>query len=411
MPKTVAIVGALDTKGEDFAFLKAEIERLGCATLVVDFSVVGTPGFEPDVPAAQVATAAGAQLAVLASQGDRGAAMETMAAGVTAVLRQLHAAERIHGVIAMGGGGGTSVAAAAMRPLPIGFPKLIVSTVAGGDVSGFVGLSDIVMMPSVLDVSGVNRVTRVIYTNAAAAICGMVNGAVPASASRPAIAVSMFGNTTRAVQHARKVLEAAGYEVLVFHATGTGGRQMEALIAAGLVEGVLDMTTTEWADEVCGGVLSAGPNRLEAACQRGTPQVVVPGCLDMCNFWGPETLPPKYADRLFYHWNANVTLMRTTPAENRQLGEIFASRLNAAVGPVEVFIPLGGWSELDVPGKPFFLPEANEAFIAALKANLKASVPVVELPQDINDAAFAQAAAQALLALMQRKPADEGRNT
>ncbi len=408
MPKTVAIIGALDTKGEDFAFLKAEIERRGCETIVVDFSVVGTPGFAPDVPAAQVAAAGGADLAALAAQADRGAAMQAMTAGMVAVLRGLHAEGRIHGVVGMGGGGGTSVAAATMRALPIGFPKLIVSTVAGGDVSGFVGLSDIVMMPSVLDVSGVNRVTRVIYTNAAGAICGMVAGEVSASDSRPAIAVSMFGNTTRAVQHARKVLEAAGYEVLVFHATGAGGRQMEALIEAGLVDGVLDMTTTEWADELCGGVLSAGPHRLEAAGRRGMPQVVVPGCLDMCNFWAPETIPAQYADRLFYHWNANVTLMRTTPAENARLGEIFAGKLNEAAGPVEVYIPQGGWSELDVPGKPFYLPEANEAFITALKTHLKPSVRVVEMPQDINDEAFAQAAARALLALMPQRSTTRG---
>jgi uncharacterized protein (UPF0261 family) len=218
----------------------------------------------------------------------------------------------------------------------------------------------------------------------------------------------MFGNTTRAVQHARKVLEAAGYEVLVFHATGAGGRQMEALIEAGLVDGVLDMTTTEWADELCGGVLSAGPHRLEAAGRRGMPQVVVPGCLDMCNFWAPETIPAQYADRLFYHWNANVTLMRTTPAENARLGEIFAGKLNEAAGPVEVYIPQGGWSELDVPGKPFYLPEANEAFITALKAHLKPSVRVVEMPQDINDEAFAQAAARALLALMPQRSTTRG---
>ncbi len=398
--KTVAILGALDTKGADFAYLKAEIARRGCATLVIDFGVVGSPGFAPDITSAEVATAGGSALGDLIAHGDRGEAMAAMGRGAAALVRRLHSEGRIDAIISMGGGGGTSVATAAMRALPIGFPKLMVSTVAGGDVSGFVGISDIVMMPAILDVNGVNRISRRIYANAAGAICGMAGVEVQQSGDKPVIAVTMFGNTTRAVNHAKGVLEAAGYEVLVFHATGTGGRQMEALIATGMISAVLDLTTTEWADELLGGVLSAGPTRLDAAAAAGIPQVVAPGCLDMCNFWAQETVPERYAGRLFYEWNPNVTLMRTTPDECAQLGGIIAHKLNAAHGRVAVYIPRGGWSEIDLPGKPFHSPEAIEAFARTLHRELLMTIPVVEMAQDINDPEFAGAAANALLDLI-----------
>jgi uncharacterized protein (UPF0261 family) len=348
----------------------------------------------------QVAEAGGAALADLVARADRGEAMAVMVRGAAVIARRLYDAGQIHGIIGMGGGGGTSVATSAMRALPIGFPKVMVSTLASGDVSGFVGLSDIVMIPSIIDVNGVNRISRLIYTNAAGAICGMVAGEVMAGEDRPTVAVTMFGNTTRAVNTAKALLEAAGYEVLVFHATGAGGRQMEALIADGLITALLDLTTTEWADELLGGVLSAGPHRLEAAAQQGLPQIVAPGCLDMCNFWAPETIPAQYQDRKFYHWNPNITLMRTTPEENARLGAIFAEKLNAARGPLAVYIPWGGWSEIDLPDKPFYWPEAMQAFVAALKANLRPDIPVVEMPQDINDPAFATATVEALLKMI-----------
>jgi uncharacterized protein (UPF0261 family) len=294
-----------------------------------------------------------------------------------------------------------------MRVLPIGFPKLMVSTVASGDTSGFVGTSDITMMPSVIDVNGVNRISRQIYANAAGAIWGMVSGVSPeigdapeAGEDKPLIAATMFGNTTRAVNHAKALLEAAGYEVLVFHATGTGGRTMEALIADGHIAGVLDMTTTEWADEICGGVLSAGSERLSAAAKAGIPQVVVPGCIDMCNFWARSTVPERYKDRLFYEWNPNITLMRTTPEETARIGAIFAEKLNAATAPVKIYIPLGGVSEIDVQGKPFYAPEALQAFTTALKADLRRDIPVIEIDTDINDPAFSEAATRALLEML-----------
>lgn len=400
MQKTIAILGALDTKGQEFAFLKAEIEKRGCKTLVIDTGVLGTPLFAPDVDHEQVAQAGGGSISDLAARNDRGEAMAVMGRGAAVVVRRLIDEHRIDGIVSMGGGGGTSVATSAMRTLPVGFPKLMVSTVAAGDITGFVGTSDITMMPSIVDVAGINRISRMIYTNAAGAICGMVASEVETGADKPLIAATMFGNTTRAVNHAKALLEAAGYEVLVFHATGTGGRTMESLIGEQVIAGVLDMTTTEWADEICGGVLSAGPTRLDAAAKTGTPQVVVPGCIDMCNFWARSTVPEKYANRNLYEWNPNITLMRTTPEDNRRMGQIFAEKLNAATGSVAVYIPLGGFSELDPKGKPFYSPEATAAFVSALKRHLRGDIPVIEMDRDINDPTFSGATAQALLDML-----------
>jgi len=403
MTKTVAIVGALDTKSEEFRFLKAEIEKRGCAALVIDIGVLGEPGFIPDVTREQVAEAAGSSLAELVAKRDRGESMSVMAKGAAEIVRQLYAAGRIDGIVSMGGSGGTSTGTSAMRALPVGVPKLMVSTVAAGDISPYVGTTDLTMMPSVVDVSGINRISRRIYTNAAGAICGMVLGEVETSEDKPLIAATMFGNTTRAVGYAKEILERAGYEVLVFHATGTGGRTMEALIDDGYFAAVLDLTTTEWADEICGGVLSAGPTRLEAAAKAGIPQVVVPGCIDMCNFWAPETIPDRYKERTFYKWAPNVTLMRTTPEETYQIGKIFAEKLNAAKGPVVVMIPLAGVSEIDVEGGPFHSPEAIRAFADALKTDLQSDVPVIEMDTHINDPVFSGAAAEQLLALLKQE--------
>lgn len=399
--KTIVILGALDTKGLEFAFLKTEIEKRGFQTLVIDTGVLGTPFFTPDISNQHVAEAGGMPLTDLISRNDRGEAMAVMAQGAAAVMRQLYDERKIDGIISMGGGGGTSVATSAMRTLPVGFPKLMVSTVAAGDTVGYVGTSDITMMPSIVDVAGINRISRMIYSNAAGAICGMVAGEVTVvSEDKPLIAATMFGNTTRAVNHAKEILEAAGYEVLVFHATGTGGRTMESLVENRLFAGVLDMTTTEWADEICGGVLSAGSSRLEAAAKTGTPQIVVPGCIDMCNFWARNTVLEKYQSRNLYEWNPNITLMRTTPDENARMGKIFAQKLNAATGSVAVYIPLGGFSELDPEGKPFYWPEATSAFVTALKANLRSDIPVTEVQTDINDPVFSGMVAHALLDML-----------
>lgn len=398
MPQTIALIGALDTKASEYLFVKQCIEDLGHRVLLMDVGVLGAPTIASDVPREQVAAAGGANLAELQARQDRGEAVAAMSRGAAAILPQLHAEGRFDGVLALGGSGGTSVACTAMRALPLGVPKVMVSTVAGGDVSGYVGVHDIVMIPSIVDVSGINRISRQVFARAAGAICGMVTAAVPAGRDRPLIAASMFGNTTPAVEAARKLLEVAGYEVLVFHCTGTGGRTLESLVDSGVIGGVLDITTTEWADELVGGVLAAGPARLEAAARRGVPAVIAPGCLDMVNFWAPATIPEKFKHRLFYPHNPNVTLMRTTADENRRLGEILAEKLNASRGPVTVMIPLRGVSMIDAPGGPFWLPEADQALFDALKSRLRSDIPVIELDCNINDPPFAECCARALLA-------------
>ena len=399
---TVAIIGALDTKGAEFAFLKEEVERRGHRTLVIDAGVLGPPHFAPEVAREEVARAAGADLSQLAAAGDRGRAVTAMARGVEALALRLYREGRFGAVLGMGGSAGTAVATSAMRALPLGVPKVMVSTLAGGDVSAFVGASDIVMIPAIVDVAGLNRISRRVLAAAAGAVCGMLEARVDSSAGRPVVAASMFGNTTPCVERARAFFEAAGYEVLVFHATGTGGRTMEGLIEAGEIAGVFDVTTTEWADQLVGGVLAAGPRRLEAAALTGTPAVVAPGCLDMVNFWAPETVPERFAGRRFYPHNPNVTLMRTTPEENAELGRILAEKLNLSRGPIAVYLPLGGVSALSAPGGAFHWPEADRALFEAIKRALRADIALCEVDCNINDPEFAEAAARGLLDMLAR---------
>jgi uncharacterized protein (UPF0261 family) len=311
---------------------------------------------------------------------------------------------KFDGIVGMGGSGGSAIIASAMRALPIGVPKVLVSTVASGDVSFYVRGKDIAMIPSIVDVAGVNRVSRLVYANAAGAICGMVETKSPvATGDRPIITASMFGNTTECVNICSKTLSEKGFEVLIFHATGAGGRAMETLVADGLVEAVLDITTTEWADELCGGVFSAGPDRLDAPGRRGLPHLIVPGCVDMANFGAPATVPAKYREtkRLFYEWNPSVTLMRTNDAENRQMGEIFARKANAAKGPVAFLIPLRGVSMLDGDGQPFCDRAADQAMFDAIKMNLRPGIRFVEVDRNINDPAFAAEAVKLMLQLIQ----------
>lgn len=399
--KIVAIVGALDTKGAEYAFLKQQIEDQGVGTLMIDVGVFGEPPFRPDVSAAEVAKAAGAHRGALATANDRGKAVAAMAAGAAIILKRLYDEGRVHGAIAMGGGGGTTLGSIAMQPLPVGAPKLIVSTVASGDTSAYVGVKDIAMMPSVVDVAGVNRLSSKIIANAAGAIAGMVKVEHRESDdAKPMIAATMFGVTTVGVTKAREIIEKAGYEVLVFHAVGSGGRTMEELIRAGLIAGVLDLTTTELADELAGGVLSAGPNRLEAAGEAGVPQVVSLGALDMVNFGAPETIPPKYAERRLYPHNPLVTLMRTTVEENAELGRMIAAKLSKAKGPTVLIIPKKGVSAIAVEGGPFRDAEADEALFAGLRTNITPNVALVELDADINSDAFATEAANRLLGLI-----------
>ena len=393
----IAILGTMDTKGEEHAFVAREIQGRGHQVLVIDVGILSEPKLKPDISRHEVLTAAGIELSPLLAKKDRGEAVAAMSKGAPIVLSKLQAEKKIDGVISLGGGGGTAIATAAMRALPIGFPKLMVSTLASGNTAQYVGVKDIVMFPSIVDVSGINRISRQILTRAAGAICGMVESQPEPGEDKPIIVASMFGNTTICVQHAQKILEAAGYEVLVFHATGTGGRTMESLIETGLVAGVLDITTTEWADELVGGVLGAGPNRLEAAAKNGIPAVVAPGCLDMVNFHGPESVPEKFKDRNFYPHNPQVTLMRTTPDENRQLGKIMAEKLNASTGPVSVMLPLKAISVISALGQKFHDPAADQALFKSLKTALRPDIEVVELDCEINDLKFAVACAEKLL--------------
>lgn len=399
-PRTIALIGALDTKGPEFAFVKAEIERHGHRALVIDTGVVGEPGFPPDVSADQVAVAGGSSLAKLREKADRGEAIAVMAAGIVHVIRDLYGQDRIDAVMGMGGSAGTIIGASAMRALPVGVPKLMVSTLASGDVRAYVGTSDVVMFHSVVDVAGVNQISARIFANAAAAVTGMAATRPPEIEEKPLLAASMFGNTTPLVNRCRETMERQGYEVLVFHATGTGGQTLEGLVKDGFISGVLETTPTEWADELVGGVLSAGPTRLDAASERGIPQVIAPGCLDMANFWAPETIPAKFKDRLFYHWNPNVTLMRTNPEENAELGRILAEKANRSSGPVAFFLPLKGVSMLDAPGHEFWWPEADAALFWAIKQHALPDIPVYELDHNINDDAFADALTNQLLAFL-----------
>ncbi|QRP48784.1 Tm-1-like ATP-binding domain-containing protein [Amycolatopsis sp. FDAARGOS 1241] len=392
---TVCLVGTLDTKRAEYDWLRTRLEVDGVHTLLVDAGSSGSEG--ADVPAEEVARAAGAKLESL--RGDRGRAVETMARGAAVVVRRLFDEGRVDGVLAVGGSGGSSIAAAVMRELPVGVPKLLVSTMASGDVRPYVGETDVTLMYSVVDIAGLNAVSTTVFGNAVAAIAAMArrrDEGVPVP-ERPVVAVTMFGVTTPAADEARAELAGLGYEVLVFHATGSGGRAMEKLVTDGLVAGVLDLTTTELADELVGGVLSAGPHRLEAAGRAGVPQVVSVGALDMVNFGPADTVPERFAERNLLVHNPTVTLMRTTPEETAQLGTLLGRKLRAARGPVSVLLPLGGVSAVDVPGGPFHDPAADAALFTGLTEELAGSAVSVQRREEaINDPGFGAAAAREL---------------
>ncbi len=410
---TVALVGTLDTKGPDYAFLAGRLRAAGADVMVVDTGTGSPAGISPDITAAQVAAAAGTTVDALRSAGDRGAAVATMGRGAAAVVGELAAAGRVDGVLAAGGSGGSSIAAQVMAALPVGLPKLLVSTMASGDVSPYVGAKDVCVMYSVVDVAGINRISRLVLGNAAAAMAGMVlaraqagNEAgeqASADGERPLVAASMFGVTTAAVEAARARLTGLGYEVLVFHATGAGGRALEALAEARLLAGVLDITTTELADDLVGGVLSAGPARLTAAGAAGLPQVIAPGALDMVNFGPRDTVPERFTgDRLLYVHNPAVTLMRTTASEMAELGARLGRKAAAATGPTEVFWPDRGVSALDAAGQAFHDPAADAACRDALAGELRAAGRALHrVDAHINDPAFARAMADRLHQLIQ----------
>jgi uncharacterized protein (UPF0261 family) len=392
---TVVLLGTLDTKGSEYEFLRARVREHGVDALLVDAGIY-EPEVAPDIGRDEVARAAGADVEELARAGDRGAAVEAMGAGAEEIVTRLHRDGRIDGILALGGSGGSSIATRAMRALPVGFPKLMVSTLASGDTRPYVGAVDVTMMYSVVDISGVNTVSARIMANAAGAIAGMAKASAPPLDAKPLVAATMFGVTTPCVTRARERLEELGYEVLVFHATGTGGQSMEALVRGGFLAGVLDATTTELADELVGGVLSAGPDRLEAAGSAGLPQVVSLGALDMVNFGPRETVPERFEGRNLYVHNPTVTLMRTTPDECAELGRAIGRKLSGAAGPTALFVPLRGVSMIAVEGQPFHDLDADAALLEGLRETLEKRVEVHEIDADINDPAFATAMADRL---------------
>lgn len=395
---TIAVLGTLDSKGEEHAYVAELIRERGHSALLIDVGTGADPTVPPDVTRAEVAAAAELDLEGLLRRKDRGECVSAMAGAAGVLLAKLATEGRIDGVISLGGGGGTAIATAAMRALPIGFPKLMVSTLAAGNVASYLGTKDIVMFPSIADVAGLNRLSRVIFSRAAGAICGMTEAKADEADAKPLVVASMFGNTTACVTEAKRIVEEAGYEVLVFAATGAGGRSMEALIESGMVAGVLDLTTTEWADELVGGVLNAGPERMDATAKAGVPCVVSPGCLDMVNFGEKASVPEKFADRTFYVHNPQVTLMRTTPEECAELGRIIAGKVNAFTAPSAVLIPRKAISVISAEGQPFHDAAADSALFGAIKSTVEGDV--IEYDLEINDPAFARACAEKLLELM-----------
>ena len=401
MASCILLFGTLDTKENEFEYAQSLIHDRGHDTLLVDAGVLSDPSLTPDVSADEVAEAGGGSLEDLREREDRSTAMEVMIEGGRQVVQDLYAEEPFDAMLGLGGSGNTAIVTAAMRALPVGVPKVMVSTMASGDTSAYVGAKDITMMYSVADIAGLNRISRRIIGNAVGAVCGMAEQSVPEADDRPLIAATMFGVTTPCVTQVREHLNEAGYEVVTFHATGSGGRAMEALIEDGFIEGVADITTTEWCDELVGGVLSAGPERLEAAATMGTPQVVSCGALDMVNFGPLDSVPEAFQDRTLYEHNPQVTLMRTTPEENAELGRIIGEKLNASTGPVVLALPLQGVSMIDAEEQPFHDPEADAALFDALREAVDPDVvEVLEIDAHINDADFAKTFADALIGLL-----------
>jgi uncharacterized protein (UPF0261 family) len=402
---SILLIATLDTKGTEAAFVRDLLKQHGLAVCILDVGVLGPPLFAADIDRAAVFRAAGTTLDAVLRERDRGRAVAAAAQGVAVLAMDLFQRGELAGILGLGGSAGTTIGSAAMRALPFGVPKVMVSTLASGQVRPYVGVRDVMMQHSVVDLSGLNRISRVVLANAANAVAGMVRGRAalpPPADDKPLLTATMFGVTTPCVEAARRVVEQAGFETLVFHATGTGGQTMESFIRDGMISGVLDLTTTELADELVGGVLSAGPDRLTAAALRGTPQVISLGALDMVNFGPPETVPERFRGRTFYQHNPTVTLMRTTPEENDRLGKEIAQKASAAKGPTAVLVPLRGVSALDRAGQPFWLPAADAALFQSLRNWMSPSVRLIELDLHINDAAFAEAAARTLLEMMER---------
>jgi uncharacterized protein (UPF0261 family) len=407
MSKKIVVIGAFDTKANEYKFVIDLLKEKEYQLITINTGVLGsTDLFHIDIPAERVAEEAGSDLYTLQKANDRGRAIAVMSEGASKVVDSLFQREHIDGIIGMGGTAGTNVVTSAMRTLPFGIPKICISTVASGDVSPYLQTTDIIMVPSLTDISGINSFSKVFLTNAVGALEGILERSAVLEKGKPIIAASMFGNTTPCLDKCRQILNEEGFEVLVFHATGSGGKTMEKLICEGAIQGVLDITTTEWADTLCGGVFDAGTERLDGPGKVGIPHLIAPGCLDMCNFGSINSVPSRYKDRLFYQWNPNVTLMRTTVEENRLMGEIFAEKANKAKGKISFIIPMKGFSMLDSvnengEAQVFWDPSADKAFIEGLKKKLNPTIEVEEIDANINDALFAKKAVEKLLLMME----------
>ena len=402
MAKKIAVFGTLDSKGFEHQFVADQIKAKGHIPILIDVGSYADPQVKPDYTRFDVAHAAGKDLTALYEKQDRGECVVAISEAAPIFIKKLYDEGKIDGIISLGGGGGTAIGTAAMRALPVGFPKVMVSTLASGNTAHYVGTKDITMMPSIVDVAGLNRISKMLFANAAGAICGMTEAASTEedTGAKPIIAASMFGNTTDCINRATKVLEDAGYEVLVFHATGTGGKTMEALIESGMVAGVLDVTTTEWADEVTGATLSAGPTRMDAMSAAKVPTVVAPGCVDMANFGERDSVPAEFEGRTFYIHNPQVTLMRTNAEECAKLGQIIADKTNANSAPTAMMFPLKGVSVIAQEGQSFYDKAADDALFDAIRTNYQGEV--IEMDCDINHEDFAVAAANQLLSLIKQ---------
>ena len=400
---TILMLGCFDTKGEDFAYLYQCLLDQEVKVVTINTGIRGTTKeFPVDFDAEAVAKAAGVSPDDLNQANDRSLVVEHMGKGASLIIARLLENQAIHGAIGMGGGGGTYIALSAMQTLPLGMPKLCISTVASKDLSRQAGIQDIILMPSIVDIAGLNQISRLKMAQGAAAICSMARTKVDHTPTvKGTIAISMFGNTTEGVDKCTQLLRTAGYEAVAFHAVGTGGQSMEALIREGFFAGVLDITTTELADELCGGILSAGPHRLSAAAEMGVPQVVAPGCLDMVNFGHLDTIPKKYQQRLLFSWAPDVTLMRTNEEENHQLGVTVAQKVSASKGPAAIIIPLQGISKVSSKGEMFHRPAYDHALFSAIKTNVQSNVPVLEVNAHINDQLFAKTTVNTLLAMIE----------
>lgn len=386
----ILMLGCFDTKGEEFAFLRECILSQGETIKTINTGVFGTTQkFPVDIEAEQVAQEAGFTIENLRKEADRGHAVDVMGKGAARLVSKLMLEGGIKAAIGMGGGGGTYIALAALKEVSLGVPKLCLSTLASKDVSRLMGSKDITLMPTIVDVAGLNSISKHMMRQAAAAICAMAKvQSLDAQATTGKVAISMFGNTSTCVDQCIRLLEKQGYEVFTFHANGTGGKTMEALIREGFFDAVLDITTTELADDLCGGICSAGPDRLNAAAEMGVPQVVVPGCLDMVNFAQMDTVPEQYKDRKLYSWAPDVTLMRTNEEENRILGERLVQKVNQSTAPVTILLPTKGISQIDAEGGVFYQPEADQALFESIKKHSQDPVKVAEVNAHINDQKF-----------------------